>query len=578
MNILENSKIYQLQIDYVNGTGEHGVVHKKYAEILEQYKKLYAECPIFDATGLMNLYMTEEDFLKNGVIVDIILIALSILGFIGRIVWCIIAFIAAIVKLFQKEMERPSEDDAYNNLSRAIENNRISIKSGWWMGIPIIVVSLVVSSLFAPVSGYAILIKWIWVTYSMPLIIDLFKNVNAWKIAPKKAYAENKKKVLKMQQAEVHLEEIREQLRLLISELQKEYREELNKAVNGIDSLERQSVIQQYSELPKHFWWETNPSQILEKQMYQESIRESFMTSHEVAAIERRLGNEFKYAGTNYAPMYSEQLTEKEMNRIYQRNIQLVKDKGGVILDFVDCVKFSKFVKESEVVKDHEYAEDSISRAVKTDQWNSLGTDIDKAHSYGALTNGEYGSLRNRYDNLDSDVRESINRKVEVGQHVETFNKLRIFARYEWTGQALLLPDTNISGGYVLLDYRCRPEYEFENLEKMKSINPITQIFADYALGRQEVIANVQRMIIKGNMASGRGHAKQKNDTTQVLSIISIVLPLCFNIPLMPVVGIILGIISRKKGGGKLAIIGIVINILVFIVQMFIFCILLSFR
>ena len=36
MNILENSKVYQLQSDYVNGTGEHGAVHKKYTEIMQQ--------------------------------------------------------------------------------------------------------------------------------------------------------------------------------------------------------------------------------------------------------------------------------------------------------------------------------------------------------------------------------------------------------------------------------------------------------------------------------------------------------------------------------------------------------------
>ncbi len=561
MNILENSKIYQLQTDYVNGIGEHGAVHKKYSEIMEQYKRAYVQCPIFEATGLMDLYMDKDGSLKNGVIADMVLIALSVFALNGRIMWCVIAFIAAIVKFWQAEMEQPSEDNAYNDLHEYLGNymptlSTFTEKSGRWFILPIVVISFVFI-----ISAVGANINLMWLVYSTPLIIDLYKRMNVWKIAPKKAYAANKESVVKMQQAEAGLEEIRNQLRLLIPELQKEYREELNQAVNGMTASERQSVIRQYGIFPERFWWEVNPSQILEKQMYQDSIRESFMTSHEVAAIGRTLGKEFKNAGINYAPMYTEQLTEKEMNQIYQQNIQLVRNSGGVVLDFADCIKYASMVTESEMVKDYDYAENSLARAYKTDEWNSLGTDLNEAHRDGVLTDGEYRDLRNRYNNLNSDVRGHINRKIEVGEHVETFNKFRIFVRYEWTGQALLLPDANIPGGYVLLDYRCRPEYEFENLEELKKSLPVTQILADYASGQQDLIANVQRMIMQRNVAGRAERTIQKMNTAQVLGIISIALISFFTVPVAPIVGIILGVISRKKGGGKLAIIGIIINI-----------------
>lgn len=115
MNILENNNIYQLQADYVNGTGEHGTVHKRYAEIMQQYKRAYAECPAFDAVGLMDLYQGKKGNLKNIAIVDIVLICMSIWGFNGRVIWFIISFIASFVKYIQIELEQPSEDSIYNN-------------------------------------------------------------------------------------------------------------------------------------------------------------------------------------------------------------------------------------------------------------------------------------------------------------------------------------------------------------------------------------------------------------------------------------------------------------------------------
>lgn len=577
MNILKNSKIYQLQTDYMNGTGEHGPVHKKYAEILEQYRKIYEECPVYDAAGLMDLYRSGENFLEKAVITDAILLVMSFWGFKGRFIWFVIAFIAAFVKFIQIELEQPSEDSAYNNLVQYWENNPVSLstfteKVGRWFIWPIVVLVFIMITI--PLAAN---IVWVWVVFCMPLAIDFYKCLNAWKIAPKKAYAENKEKILQMQQAETGLEEIRKQLRALFSDLQEEYREELNKAVSEFTRVEQKSVMHQYSALPEQFWWEINPSRLLEKEMFLKSTQESFLVSHEVAAIRRTFGNEYQKAGFNYAPMYTEQLTEKEMNQIYQQNIQMVKDSGGVILDFVDCIKYPQMVTESEVVKDYDFVENSFQRDFETDQWKELGEKLEEARSYGILTKGEYGCLKNRYDDLDPDVRGHINRKVEVGEHVETFHKYRIFARYEWTGQALLLPDTKNPEGYVLLDYRCRPEYEFDNLEQIEYSLPITQILADYAFGQQDFIAKMQRMIINSNITGGQGRVKQKNDTAQVFGIISLVLLLFLNIPLVPIAGIILGIISRKKGGGKLAVIGIILNIFTFIVQAFIFWVLMEF-
>lgn len=569
MNILKNSKIYQLQSDYVNGTGEHGPVHKRYADILQQYRKLYAKCPVFDAVGLMDLYRGKEKYLENAVITDTILLVLSFWGFKGRVIWFVISFIAAFVKYIQIELEKPSEDSAYNNLTQYWDNNPVSLstfteKSGRWFIWPIVVLVFVMISFPLSVN-----IVWVWVVFCLPLAVDLYKSLNAWKIAPRKAYAKNKEKVLKMRQTETSLEEIRKQLRALLSELQEEYREELNQSVSVLACSEQSAVIHQYGALPKKFWWEVNPTRLLEKQMFLKCTQESFLASHEVAAIGRVSGNEYQNAGSSYAPMYAEQLTEKEMNQIYQENIRIVKDRGGIVLDFVDCIKYPQIVAESEVVKDFDFAKKEFQRDFEMGQWKSLGAELEEARSYGILTNGEYGCLRNRYDDLDPDVRAEINRKVEVGEHVETFHKYRIFARYEWTGQALLLPDTKNAGGYILLDYRCRPEYEFDNLEQVASSLPITQIFADYAFGQQDFIAKMHEIMAEGNGAGKERTSVPVYNSARILSIASIVLILFFYTPMASIGGIILGVISKKKGGGKLAIVGIIVNVLGFIGYVF---------
>ena len=463
MNILENNNIYQLQADYVNGTGEQGTVHKRYAEIMQQYKRAYAECPAFDAVGLMDLYQGKKGNLKNIAIVDIVLICMSIWGFNGRVIWFIISFIASFVKYIQIELEQPSEDSIYNNLQGYMENNSVSLstftgKSGRWFMWPVVVLVFVIVTFAASANAF-----WVWLIYIIPPAIDLYKCVSVLELAPKKAYAANKEKILRIQQADKKLEEIRNQLRLLIPELQEEYKEELNQVVSHMTRSEQRLVLNQYSAFPEQFWWELSPSQILEKQMLLENAHGSLLASHEVATIGRELGNKFQHAGSNYAPMYAEQLTEKEMNDIYQQNLQLVKEYGGVILDFVDCIKYPQMMEESELVKDYDYVDSSFVRDFNMNQWKRFGEELSEAHSYGILTNGEYGCLKNRYDDLDPDVRNEINRKVEVGQHVETFHKYRIFTRYEWTGQALLLPDAQISGGYILLPFRnCVPTKNVE--------------------------------------------------------------------------------------------------------------------
>ncbi|MDE6998859.1 MAG: DUF4190 domain-containing protein [Lachnospiraceae bacterium] len=571
MNLLENNEIYKLQVDYINGTGEHGVVHKKYAGILEKYKRLYAECPIFNAVGLLDLY--KEDTARNGVFINVALIVFSFIGFKGWAAWLVMAFITAIVKYLQIETNQFSDDDVFNNrkenMQYQFQNVSLSTfteASGRWFLLPLVVLPFLI---IAPV--VSISANWAWVVLNTPIIIDLYKEVNEWKIVPQKSYSENKKSVIRMQQAEAGLEQIRKQLAMLLPELQAEYREELNRIISDGTTSKRHSIVQTFGRLPEHFWWEITPSQLLEKQMLLESTREMLLESHQVAMFDRTLGNEFQNAWANYAPMYAEKLTKQEMNQIYQKNIQLVRDKGGVILDFVDCIKYPDMVTEYELVKDYDYAENSFTRAFDNEQWKALGKDIDEAHRDEILTKSEYEELRNRYNELDPDVRGYINRKIEVGDHVENKKEYRIFSRFEWTGQALLIPDPQISGGYILLDYRCRPEYEFDNLEQLKPSLMITQIMADYVSGKQDFIAYMHKMLEKSKEIGEEVVVRQNQSKEQILAIISIALVSCFRIPMIPIVGIVLGIISRKKGGGILAVIGIIVNIVGLIGQMFFF-------
>lgn len=492
MNIQKESKIYRFQADYVNGTGEHGDIHKEYAKILEQYKALFLRCPVFSAIGLEDLYTDEKGYLKKGVVTDGILLAVSLLGLAAqsRIMWCVLAFIAACVKWWQVEDEKPSSDNPWDY---DVSFSLVTGKSGRW---GFMVVAMAAFGVISVIPGVKVGLAWF--IYSIPFLIDLCKRLYRWKIAPKKAWLENKKSILAMRQAENGLEEVRKEIRALLPKLQEEYQEGLRQLLSGLPKEERQPLMRQYGILPEHFWWEVNLSEILEGQMLEESIRESTFFSHEIAVFERKEGKEFQEAGKNYAPMLSEKLTLDEADDIYQKNKRLVKERGGVILDFVDCVKYLDIVEEQEIVKDYDYAENAFSRAYMKGEWDSLGNDIEEAHDNEIFSDGKYKNLRSRYDNMNQDVRSYINRKVEVGEHVETYNKMKVFGACQWTGQALLLHDTEVAGGYILLDYRCRAEYDIDNLSHLNG-SIITGILPDYVFGEQQFIAKVQRMILEGN-------------------------------------------------------------------------------
>ncbi len=493
MDIQKDNRIYQFQSDYINGTGSHGEVHKQYAAALGKYKALYAKCPIFFATGVADLQMGENGCLKKGVITDAVLLLLSLLGLGSWIMWCVVAVIASAVKWWQAEGEQDSEDSPgeYD-----ISLSALAGKANRWF-IPYVVVIV-----YAVLTALPIIVQanvdWAWFPYSVPLLIDLWKRLYAWKIAPLRSHEENKQRILAMRKAEAELDGVRREFKFLLPALEAEYAEGLAKTVAGIPGADAQEITRQYGTLPQHFWWEVNPSQILEKQMSQESIHNSWDTSYQIASIQRGYGKEFQDAGKNYAPMLPERLTLAQMQDAYKRNVKLVRQKGGVVLDFVSCMKYSEMVHEADMVKDYDYEKDSFTRSFEIGRWDSLGEDMEQAYRDGRLSERDYKELTSRYNSRDREVRNAINRKVETGEHIETYQKLKIFGAFEWTGQALLLPDSENPGGYVLLDYRCRPEYELENLECLGEGDCfITGFLPDYAWGQQDFIAKMQRIVLK---------------------------------------------------------------------------------
>lgn len=228
------------------------------------------------------------------------LLLLSLLGLGSWIMWCVVAVIASAVKWWQAEWEQDSEDSPREY---DIPLSALAGKANRWY-IPYVVVIVYAALTALPIIAQAN-VDWAWFPYSVPLFIDLWKRLYAWKIAPSRSHEENKQRILAMQKAEAELDGVRRELKPLLPALEAEYAEGLAKIAAGIPGADARQITRQYGTLPQHFWWEVNPSQILEKQMSQESIHNSWDTSYQIAPLQRGYGKGFQDAGKNYAPIWA---------------------------------------------------------------------------------------------------------------------------------------------------------------------------------------------------------------------------------------------------------------------------------
>lgn len=460
MNIEKCKNIYMLQSDYVNGTGKHGSVLDKYSELVKQYTVIFKQC-IFSAEGLYNKYFYSKRNVQKELVYNVILILICLLfhaEFSGRIGWIVISFIIMIVKFWQTEKAS-------------------------WMIISIATVSFAFLSVLPSLD-----LKLMWLIVFAPLVISTLRLAIVWYIRKRNiAIADdiNMERVIQLKGKEKKLEEIRIQLREIEPELRKEYQQIFYDVVKN-EQLQN-NVKKKYGCLPEKFWWMVSPSELYFKKRSMERHFTQFLVYQEIKAFYKKYGEEFN-AEEEFAPMFEEELSFSDMKTNYHQNKELLKRKNGIILDFVNCFIYPKV--ETNIETAYVYKKSFIERTHRTYVWNNLGKEMQQAHLEGRLSDADYNMLSTEYDIHDSKVRAAINETMPETQNTNEYKEI---AHFVWTGQALLILNEELNdGSYILIDYRCIPEYAYENLRALNEYN-ITKVFNDNVYGNVDFLAELHQ-------------------------------------------------------------------------------------
>ncbi len=435
-NTEKYKEAYMLQSDYINGTGKHGDILKKYADLASRYEDVFQKS-VFMPEGLSYLYNEENETLKKGLKNDVILLAVALFFGVGagRIGWIVISFVIFIVKMFQED-----------NLK-------------WiWMASPIAAVSLAILSVLPAVS-----VKWMLLAAYGPLIAQTGSLAVQWiceKNSIKNARETNRKKMIQIKDNEKILDSIRRQMADMLPALKKEYQQQLYQMIKKGAVLE--SIGSEYKNLPEKFWWMVSPTELYFQKRRYESAFYQLLVYQEIKAFSRKRGEEFD-AEEEFAPMLAEDFSHLEVRKIYQRNKELVARNHGIILDFINCLTYPTVEKESETVD--VYQKNFIQRVSETHEWEDLGEEMRRANRDGRLSDTDYNTLTLEYDMADPEVRAGIN---ATKKETREWNQYKENICFAWTGQALLMPCGADHGSYVLVDYRCLPEYTYENLRALQ--------------------------------------------------------------------------------------------------------------
>lgn len=460
MNIEKYKNIYMLQSDYVNGTGKHGPILDKYSELIKQYAAIFKQC-IFSAEGLYDKYFNNEKTVQQELKYNVILIIICLLfhvEFSGRLGWVMLSFIIMIVKFWQTQKAS-------------------------WMIIPIAATSFAFLSVLPSLD-----LKLMWLIVFAPLAIPTLKLVMAWYTGKRNiAIADdiNRERMIQLKEKEKKLEEIRSQMKEIEPELRKEYQQLFYDVVKNEQI--QDNIKKEYGYLPEKFWWMVSPSELYFEKRSMEIHFTQLLVYQEIKVFSKNQGKEFN-AEEEIAPMFAEELSFSDIKTIYHRNKELLKRKDGIILDFINCFTYPEVETNIETVD--VYKKNFIERTSETHAWNNLGKEIQQAHLDGKLSDADYGILSTEYDMHDPRVRAAINETTTETQETHKYKEITCFA---WTGQALLIPNEELNdGSYVLIDYRCIPEYAYENLRSLNEYN-ITKIFNDNAYGNVHFIAELHQ-------------------------------------------------------------------------------------
>ena len=468
---LDTKQLYELYCNYSDGFGNHGPVLSEFANVLWKYKSLWSQWMPFHVEDIdAHMEHLEDRYKKNiifdaGIVLGILILHLLLPGNLG---WFIIAVISGVIMSVKSK------------------------ESAWC-------VSILIVSFIVAFTGWTLDFN----TNPMFFIfLCVMTGLNA-ALAYKNMVEENKKmenlhkidtqKVITKKGIEKQLDEYRDKMFKLLPELRKEYKDIFQDILNKNDGIATERQQQDWRELPDKFWWEISPDVLYEweKQLSNGRNERDFSQTWEFQAIERPLGKEFQQAGFEYSPLESDDLSESELNFVYQQKKAAIGKSSPKLLDFIGAVVDSNIA--SETVSYIDYAYSDIQRLAKTMEWNGIKSNITTAYKDGELTEKDYNSLMSEYNYRSLEAYSLINEKVE--KTYEQKKEIKT-ATFFWCGQMILVPDASVANGYILICYHCQFQHIFENLETLKRYN-ITRIAGNEKERNVAFLAKIHQMYPK---------------------------------------------------------------------------------
>lgn len=541
----QNHELYQIQSDYVNGVGVHGPVLQKYAALLDQYKEIFVKCPPFKAESPWLINFVKEGFPDDNLKRDMILI---LIVFILRLIspsFVMTAILSVVLGCLKYFWEDEKKWALYYVAACFFCSGILSFLPYQYPGKT--------TGVFCYIA--------IWGLLMAPLAIqaaDKYLSQKNMKQTAEMTQQRNKEMVAMQRHTEEGLDNLRAQMKALLPQLRQEYEALFEKKAANFSDQEVWK--EKYGRLPEKFWWEVTSFDLYweEREWRQEQlnpiVRE--LGTQEIKGFIRNTGFE---AGSEYAPLYAASLTEAEMKERYQANLKKIKQNGGIVIDFVDCIQYSDVVStwETTEVYDRSWSE----RMEKKGEWEGIGKKIVNKYEEGELSYQKARDLAWEYDQADPGVKAAIN---STHSELSRSSRLQTIQKYAWTGQALLVPDRQSGDNtWILVDYRSRPEYMYDNLNEMQMYR-ITKLENDHLEENVDMVAKLQQMFLLSPAFNVENSAinvenpltKKKTIPINVWTLLSFA---CVFI--VPEIGIVLGAIGQKREGGKLARWGILLNI-----------------
>lgn len=460
-------EINALQLDYIEGSGIHGNVHTQYSRLLKQYKDAYKGFSMPHELSKIGALQSIDEDNKSSFIADIVFFVLGLLCFnSSRFFLCVLYAVLAITK--------------YILVDEVI----------WMVPFAVTVIVAFISFIFRNDSSYLLFFYLVPLAAQiLKLVVERWKNTNS----NKSVLERTKKKIYELAQKDKQLDEIREQMSELIPTLKKELLFNMGNIANS-DS-EKEFVKSLGEVMPEQFWWNNRIIYLFERfYKYESDIYYNFpLRAQELKVFQRSVSDAFKGIDNDYAPLFSCDLVEREMKEYYSYNIQRAKEYGGIVVDVIAAYHNDKFIDITgeETIYDKSYLE----RKFETSEWEETGRKIKDAYIKGEISQSDYSTLSNEYDMADKSVRDSINSsKTEM----RTTRKLVTNTELGWTGQFILIPDPDTNGqSYIMLDYRCRVEYLYENINMISNYK-ISKVCFDAVKGNNILWAKLLQCFGKG--------------------------------------------------------------------------------